>query len=385
MRILSVTGNRADYDLMSYLYKRFNADISIDFGLVVTGAHLNAGYESSIEEIKKDGNTIVASIKNIPEADSLASRAIAMSNLFPGFIDAVLKFKPDILIAVGDREEVNVITLVAAYLRVPCVHFFGGDFVADGHADNLARNVASTLASFHFVSIEEHKRRLIAMGEEEKRNAVIGSVALDKFKEEPIITKKELMQKLGHPEFGNYAILIYHPPHDIEGENTEIRNVLDELCRRKINTFVSYPNTDFNYSSVRKVYDEYKDKKNIALFSNFDRNTFINLYRHADFQIGNSSAGIVESASIPLPVINVGTRQLSRKAQNNVIFIDGKEESIDSALDKVQSATFMDSIKEIKNQYGDGESSQRAFEIIKNLNYNVLLNKNYDPLTGGKK
>lgn len=41
MRILSITGNRADYDLMSYLYRYLNNDPEIDFGLVVTGAHLS--------------------------------------------------------------------------------------------------------------------------------------------------------------------------------------------------------------------------------------------------------------------------------------------------------------------------------------------------------
>ena len=65
MRVLSITGNRADYDLMSYLYKYFNQDEEIEFDLVVTGAHLTLGYEESLRDIYADGNHVVAEIENI--------------------------------------------------------------------------------------------------------------------------------------------------------------------------------------------------------------------------------------------------------------------------------------------------------------------------------
>lgn len=75
MRILSVTGNRSDYDLMSYLYRCFNRDPEIEFGLVVTGAHLTGSYGSSMEDIRGDGNQIVAEIEDILNSAQSGSHA----------------------------------------------------------------------------------------------------------------------------------------------------------------------------------------------------------------------------------------------------------------------------------------------------------------------
>lgn len=380
MKILSVTGNRADYDLMSYLYRKLNADPEIDFQLVVTGAHLTAGYTSSIEEMKRDGNTILACIENILASDTPASRVKSMSIFLNAFIDVVSRSAPDLILCVGDREEVPAIALAAAYLKIPCVHFFGGDYVADGHADNLARNTASTLATLHIVSLEEHKRRLIAMGEEERRIFAIGSIALDKFQEEPVVERQTLMARLGRPNWAEYALVIYHPPTEISGENPEIANILKLLKDRGIRAFVSYPNTDFNHSGVESAFVPYLQNEQFCFYRNLDRNTFINLYRYASFQIGNSSAGIVESASIPLPVINVGSRQRSRRAQENVLFVGGDYAEIAQAVDTVQSEAFHSTLAGIRNIYGDGTSSETAYRILKTTNFRELLLKTHDPL-----
>lgn len=379
-KILSVTGNRADYDLMSYLYRKLNADPEIDLQLVVTGAHLTAGYASSLDEMRRDGCAIAACIENILASDSPASRIKSMSIFLNDFIQVVSRVMPDVILCVGDREEVPAIALVAAYLKIPCVHFFGGDYVADGHVDNLARSTASVLSTVHIVSLEEHKRRLMAMGEEERRIFAIGSIALDKFREEPMVDRDTLMERLGRPGWRDYALVIYHPPTEITGENPEIANILKLLKERGINAFVSYPNTDFNHSGVEKAFAPYLSDDQFRFYRNLDRNTFINLYRHASFQVGNSSAGIAESASIPLPVINVGSRQRSRRAQENVLFVSGGYADIARALDTVESAAFRARVAGLRNLYGDGRSSETAYQILKDTDFRELLLKTHDPL-----
>lgn len=380
MKILSVTGNRADYDLMSYLYRKLNADPDIDFQLVVTGAHLNAEYIGSLEEIKRDGNNITACIENILASDTRTSRPKSMAIFLSSFIDVVSRVEPDLILCAGDREEVPTVALTAAYMRVPCVHFFGGDYVSDGHVDNLARNATSKLATAHIVSLDEHKHRLIAMGEEERRIFSIGSIALDKFRYEPVMDKRSLLEKFGRSEWSSYALVIYHPPAEITGKNLEIVNILSVLKKRGINAFVSYPNTDFNHTSVIQAFTPYQHDNQFCFYHNLERNTFINLLRHANFQIGNSSAGIVESASIPLPVINVGSRQRNRIAQENVLFVDGDYHQISQAVDVIQSEDFRRKIDTLHNIYGDGNSSETAYRILKSVDFHSLLFKTNDPL-----
>jgi len=379
-KILAVTGNRSDYDLMSYLYRYLNSDPDIEFKLVVTGAHLTSGYRESIKYITDDGNDILICIENILNSDTLSSRVKSMAVFFDSFIDVVAMYAPDMIIMVGDREEIPAAALCGAYLKIPTIHFFGGDYVSDGHVDNLARNVASKLATIHFVPLDIHKRRLIAMGEEASRIHVVGSIALDKYSEEEHVPKQQLLKKLGlEPEL-DYALVIYHPPTEISGDNDEIENILKALKDKNTNAIISYPNTDTNRSSIEKVYKKYNDESLFYFFNNLDRNTFVNLFRNASFQIGNSSAGIIESASIPLPVINVGSRQKSRLAQENVLFIDGEYDSIVDAIDTVTSTEFKNKIASISNQYGVGKSSQSVYEIIKNEDIEKYLLKMNDPL-----
>lgn len=380
MRILSITGNRADYDLMSYLYRYFNQDTTIDFGLVVTGGHLTDVYGSSIEDIKRDGNRIVAEIEDILRSDHESSRAKATGILIQALTDVVRSFRPDMLIAAGDREDVLAMAVVSLYARIPLIHFFGGDHEGSGHVDNLVRHAVSKIATAHFVACEEYKNRLLSMGEEENRIYNIGSVALDKFREEPFLSLEEVEEALGLRGFEKYALLIYHPPAEIVGENKEIEGILRILAEKRIKTVVSYPNTDFNNHAILEKYARYQNDDNFFFYKNLRRNLFINLYRHAMFQIGNSSAGVVEAASIPIPAINVGSREKGRGNTKNVIFVEDYRHGLSEAIEKAMSREYRDSIKGMKNELGDGHSAKRAYELIKTVDFSKRILKKFDPL-----
>src|SRR5690606_6806629 len=100
------------------------------------------------------------------------------------------------------------------FLDIPTAHFFGGDHAADGHIDNPVRHAASKLSSLHFVSIAEHKQRLIALGESERRIFIVGSVALDKFVSEPNVELESVLDAMGakpHARYSPLALLIFHP------------------------------------------------------------------------------------------------------------------------------------------------------------------------------
>lgn len=380
MRILSITGNRADYDLMSYLYRYFNQDPEIDFGLVVTGGHLAGTGSGSLEDIRRDGNRTIMEIEDILRSDHRSSRAKATGILIQSLTDAARNFRPDVMIAAGDREDVMAMAVVALYMQVPLLHFFAGDQAESGHVDNLVRHAASKIATAHFVSCEEHRRRLLAIGEEERRIYNIGSVALDKFREEPALSARQVTEALGLRDFENYALLIYHPPAEIQGANPEIAAILEALDEKGIRTLVGCPNTDFNSQEILSQYERYREHPNFYFYGNLSRNLFVNLYRNAAFQIGNSSAGVTEAASIPIPVVNVGSRQKRRGNTENVIFVEDYRHGLSEAIERAASREYRESIRGTKNILGDGRSSRRAYEIIKSTDFSGMILKKYDPL-----
>ena len=112
-----------------------------------------------------------------------------------------------------------------------------------------------------------------------------------------------------------------------------------------------------------------------------ERNTFINLLRNASFLIGNSSTGLLEAPIIPLGVVNVGERQRGRLAGDNVIFVDQGIENIERGIEKVKSIEFQQVLANTLSPYGNGDSIERAYRLIKTLNFNDFFYKTEDPLS----
>ena len=64
-RVLSVTGIRAEYDIMFPVYKAIESKKNLSLELIVTGAHLSPAYGYTVNNILADGFTIVDKIENL--------------------------------------------------------------------------------------------------------------------------------------------------------------------------------------------------------------------------------------------------------------------------------------------------------------------------------
>jgi UDP-N-acetylglucosamine 2-epimerase len=140
------------------------------------------------------------------------------------------------------------------------------------------------------------------------------------------------------------------------------------LERKNIPAVINVPNIDPGARNLLALMNNHKGNENFLFINNLSRDLFINLYRHATFQIGNSSSGILEAASVPLPVINVGRRMTGRRSQENVIFVGSSRREIEKSILIATSDQFHSNyVKGIRNIYGDGYSSRKAYSIIKKL------------------
>lgn len=381
-KILAITAIRSDYDLMSPLFKLLDRDRNINLKLLVGGAHLSPSFGASIEQIKKDGFDILLEVESLLDSSSKKSRIKSFSIFFQNSIDNIATFSPDLIIFAGDREDVMLGAMIGGYLEIPTVHFYGGDHVNDGHIDNSIRHAASKLSSAHIVMLDQHKERLIAMGESTQRIFVTGNISLDKFKKFKPLEIVEIKNKFNiRKGFDFFALLIFHPTlQDNEKPSIIFERILISLKKSNINTFVSYPNIDPGNHEIRAIINKYEDDDNFIFYKNLERSLFLSIYKMSKFIIGNSSSGICEAASIPIAAINIGTRQTGRYAEENVLFVDTQQENISNALEKVLSTDFQQKISKIKNPYGDGKSARKAHEIITKVDFNNMLLKKEDPL-----
>ena len=381
-RILAITTIRSDYDLMSGLYRLLHGDPEIDLRLLVGGAHLSANYGRSVDLIRADGFAILAEIESLIDGDSPGARLKTASILLQSAVDFVANWAPDLILFAGDREDVLVGAILGTYLHIPTVHFFGGDHESDGHADTAVRHATSKLATAHVVPIEEHKRRLICMGEDPTRIFVSGSIALDKFVRARPMSRQNLFARFpGDKQMEGFALLIYHPVDaEMAVAGAQFENILLSLREQGIAAACSYPNTDPGASGIVAVIRRYEAAPDFWFFRNLEREWFLSLYKQARFIIGNSSSGILEAASVPIPAINVGIRQRGRLAGDNVLFCDSDRESLRNAIAHAVDPVFRKRISAVRNLYGDGNSAQMAYEFIKRTDFAALRPKTEDPL-----
>ncbi|WP_417333247.1 UDP-N-acetylglucosamine 2-epimerase [Halarcobacter sp.] len=381
-RILAFSSIRSDYDLMSPLYTLLHEDKEIDFKIIVSGAHLSKSFGYSVEQIRKDGFDILIEIETLLNSDTGLSRAKSASLLFQNSLETISKFSPDLIIYAGDREDVLIYSMIGGYLHIPTVHVFAGDHVEDGYIDNPIRHATSKLSTAHFVTLQEHKKRLVRMGEDPKRVFITGNISLDKFVQFKPLKKEEIKNIFNiKSNFDDFVLLIFHPvTEEIENVDVYFENILRNLEERNINTFVSYPNVDEGNQKLVKVIEQYKENKNFIFYKNLDRDIFMSIYKHSQFIIGNSSSGICEAASLKIPAINVGLRQTGRYTEKNVLFSGTSYEEIGENIDKSTSDDFLSNLKNLENPYGNGDSAIKAYEIIKSIDFKSMIAKIEDPL-----
>ncbi|WP_035790674.1 UDP-N-acetylglucosamine 2-epimerase [Clostridium beijerinckii] len=380
-KVLGFTGIRSDYDLLSLLYKKLNESSDFEIKLIVSGAHLSETYGYTFDNIVQDKIPVIAKIENLIDSNSRASRIKSLSILLQDCIHTIVEYKPDIIIYAGDREEVVVGGLIGTYLRIPTIHFFGGDHALDGNIDNPIRHAVSKLSSLHFVSNQESKKRLIKSGEHERRIFNVGSPALDKFLSTKYINKKDVLNSLDRPCWDNYAVMIYHPFAGEENEaGKHFEEILISLEKKSIKTFASYPNVDAGNKEIIKIIDKYSSKDNFKFYKNLPRELFVNLLRNCMFMIGNSSAGLYEAPLLKLGAINVGNRQKGRLCAANVIFVEQGINNIIKGIEKVMTREFQILLSKVECPYGDGDSIDKIINLMRSLDFESYVSKSEDPL-----
>ena len=95
--------------------------------------------------------------------------------------------------------------------------------------------------------------------------------------------------------------------------------------------------------------------------AHLDRPAFIGLLRRARMIVGNSSAGLIECAALPVRCIDVGPRQGGRERPPHAIHVpDYAPSAIRRALDRGR----IEPVLPFRHPYGDGRAGPRIAELL---------------------
>ena len=376
LSVAIVTTSRADFGHIVWPLKAMQAHPDIEPIVVAIGSHLSPEFGNTVNDVRSQDVHVDHSIETLMSSDTDVGMAKTIGISVLGLADLFGKLRPDLVFVVADRYEMLSVAAVALALRIPIAHLEGGE-VSEGAIDDAVRNALTKLSHIHFTPHELAAKRVIAMGEEPWRVHVSGAPSLDHLNHNEKITTEALQERLGLTLSPSVGVVSYHPVTLSEDTVSEARSLFDALSKISGQKIFCFPNCDAGSRQLIDMAEKFcADNDDAHLFVNLEHWLYWNVLFHSQYMLGNSSSALMEAPSIPLPVVNVGDRQKGRLTAKNVISCQAHSPAIIEAVSKARSPEFQESIKGMKNPYGDGASGELICRVLGELpERRILLHK----------
>jgi UDP-N-acetylglucosamine 2-epimerase (non-hydrolysing)/GDP/UDP-N,N'-diacetylbacillosamine 2-epimerase (hydrolysing) len=380
-KIAVVTTSRADYSHLYWPLRELSAHPDVDLKTIVMGAHLSPEFGSTIQEIEKDGFNMDARVECLLSSDSDVGMAKTIGVATLSLADIFGQMRPDLLLLIADRYEMLAPASVALALRIPIAHIEGGE-ISEGAIDDAVRNALTKMSHIHFTSTQAARDRVIAMGEEPWRVHRAGAPSLDHLRRQTLFTREQVESRL-RVELKHPAILVaYHPVTLARDTVREADALFEALENLPDQILFCYPNADAGSRNLIERARTFAASRDAAhVFVNLDALTYWSLLKQVDVLVGNSSSGIMESASFALPTVNVGLRQQGRERARNVIDAAPEVRAILKAIATAKGTDFRRSLQGMTNPYGEGVASEKIVEVLTTVPLGEeLLLKRHGPI-----
>lgn len=371
-KIAVITTTRAEYGLLSPVIDELRKYESDEFrvDLVVSGTHLSEEYGMTVEEIRKDGKRIDHLVAIPVSSDTEADISSNQADTLLKFTDLFVNERYDGIVILGDRYEMLAIAIAAGNTRTPIFHLCGGD-TTEGAMDEWIRHCITKISYLHFTTNEESRNRVIQLGEDPERVFNYGSPGIDNIKKLSDVPKDVALDQIGLKDC-SYAVCTYHPvTMETDSIEDKINSFLEAIKSfPELQFIVTKSNSDQGGAVINSMLDSAADSiDNLHVFTSLGAKRYLSLMRHAEFVLGNSSSGIYETPAFHIPTVNIGDRQRGRLQTASIINCGEGSRDIIEAIKKALSAEFKESCKNVRNYYGDGDSSvkiaAKVFEVIK--------------------
>lgn len=366
--ITAVTVGRSDWGIYLPILRRIRQEPSLRLHLIAASAHLVRRFGSTVTDIRQDGFVVDDTVDMLLASDSPEAVAKSMGLGTIGFAQVFQRVSPDLLLILGDRFEMHSAAVAATPFRIPIAHVHGGE-VTRGAIDDAYRHAMTKYSHLHFVSTEEHGRRVKQLGEESWRVTISGAPALDHLSDMTMMSRSELETRVGMPLDRPALLVTFHPVTlQYEQADAQVRCLLDVLAESDRPIVMTRPNADTCHSAILERLEAFCGQRtNVRLVASLGTRAYFSLMQQSAAMVGNSSSGIIEAASFGLPVVNIGLRQAGRPRSANVIDVDCDTREIRSGLERALSPEFRQSLTSLRNIYGDGQAAGRIVDVLKTV------------------
>jgi UDP-hydrolysing UDP-N-acetyl-D-glucosamine 2-epimerase len=371
-RIAVLTTGRQDWGILRSVCEAIRREPGLELELVAGGMHLSARHGGTVDELVADAFEPAARLDFLttlgvgagsatgptetPAAEQAAAAIAATA-------DWLRSARPDAIVLAGDRFETAAAALAATLELVPIVHLHGGEQTL-GAFDDALRHAITKLAHLHLVSTEEHRQRVIALGEDPTTVHVIGAPSLDNARRADLPDRAELARDLGVALDAPLVVVTVHPATLDADPTATARAVADAMDAVPATYVVTLPNVDPGSDAAAATMAAAAAQPHRVGVAALGERRYWGLLRIADAMLGNSSSGIIEAPAVDLPVVNVGDRQAGRDRWPGLVDAADEARDVAAALRRVLDPAFRASLPPPDPRLVDGRAGERAARII---------------------
>jgi len=352
-KIAVVTGSRAEYGLLRTLLRALEQCPHVRLQLIVSGMHLLNGFGHTVRHIQADGRPIAARVPMQNGRDHTLDQARGLARGIEGLARTFEKLDSDLVVVLGDRLEALATASAAVATRRVLAHIHGGD-VAVGDVDDSIRHAITKLAHIHLAATADAARRVIRLGERPEFVFNVGAPGLDELME--LVKARTVGAKSG--------ALVVQQARGLGARQEEkvMTDLLHAVADEGLTGTIIYPCCDPGFSGIVSAIRRFQRSHRWPVYRSLPRAKFLQALIRASVLVGNSSGGIIESATAGTPAVNVGPRQQGRlRCGPAVIDADETRQDIRRALRK---ALALRPRMGGRSPYGDGRAGRRMAGIL---------------------
>lgn len=369
MRVLFVTGTRADYSKQEELIKTTAINHKhIKVEIFCTGMHLRPELGNThvqIDELAPIGVKI-HKIENFCEK-GMSQSFIETSKAF----DSLLSSQHyDAVILHGDRLEPLACATIALIKGIKIIHLEGGEL--SGTIDEVIRHAISKMAHYHLVANKIAKKRLISMGENPKSIYLFGSLDIQIMLNRELPNLSDIANRYDITN-EKFSLVLLHSVVTDPQETTSFAEILKAYIEARESHFfvIISPNTDNGSSAIAAIFSSIKSN-NVKMIPSMRFDYYLGAMKKCHALIGNSSSGVREAPIYGIPVVNLGSRQLGRSSEYY--------EGVTNIQDPIRKDVF-DSLDQLTstlnrfpplNEFGQYDSKKVFFEVMDDLKNDSL-------------
>ena len=363
MKVLVLFGTRPEViklaPVIHELRKKFFQTI------VVSSSQHKQLLKPFLEALEVDVDFDLAVMKRDQSPTEVCSRILAK-------LDKILASEqPDLILVQGDTTTTLAGALAGFYRRIPVGHVEAG--LRSGNAmspfpEEMNRRVVSQIASFHFAATEKNRRNLLAEDVGSEKIFVTGNPVVDAMKQmlKQMTPSEKIKQLIKSTEGKKRLLVTTHRRESFGPVMTANLRVLRDFVEKRKNVcmfFPVHPNPNVK-AAAKEILGK---SERIFLIEPLDYGDFLAVMKSA-WLIVSDSGGVQEEAPSlgkPLLVLRENTERPEAIRSGVSKLIGNNPGALKKLLEENYDVeTWIKSVKEVANPFGDGRSAARIVRVI---------------------